>query len=98
MGDPMPPLRAYFVVNPRAGPRRSRAIEAGRRVREAALAAGIEATVAETSERGHARELAAEAARRGYEVVAAAGGDGTINEVACGLLGSESALAILALG
>jgi YegS/Rv2252/BmrU family lipid kinase len=48
-----------------------------------------------TAHVGHARELATQAAGMGRHLVFAAGGDGTINEVADGLAGSETVLAIL---
>lgn len=51
-----------------------------------------------TQHPGHARELAEQAVRRGVEVVLAVGGDGTVNEVAGGLLGSETALGIVPVG
>jgi len=51
-----------------------------------------------TAHAGHAPELAKEAADKGCEVVVAVGGDGTVNEVARGLLYSETALGILPKG
>jgi diacylglycerol kinase family enzyme len=47
---------------------------------------------------GDATSLARSAAADGIEVVAVAGGDGTVNEVANGLAGSATALAILPAG
>ncbi len=57
---------------------------------------GLEVEI--TRERGHARALAEQAQKRGCETVVACGGDGTINEVAWGLLGSQTTLAILPAG
>ncbi len=51
--------------------------------------------VVETNERGHATRFARDAAARGVDAVVAFGGDGTLNEVATGLAGSGTALAIL---
>jgi len=51
-----------------------------------------------TERAGHAPELAREAANNGSAVVVAVGGDGTVNEVARGLLHTETALAILPKG
>jgi YegS/Rv2252/BmrU family lipid kinase len=47
---------------------------------------------------GHARELAADAARRGVTRVVAVGGDGTVNEVAGGLVHSQTVLAMIPAG
>jgi YegS/Rv2252/BmrU family lipid kinase len=47
---------------------------------------------------GHATELSQQATRQGYGVVAAIGGDGTVNEVARGLLNTDTSLAILPKG
>ena len=51
--------------------------------------------VVETNERGHATRFAKDAAERGLDAVFAFGGDGTLNEVATGLAGSDTALAML---
>jgi diacylglycerol kinase (ATP) len=57
---------------------------------------GFDATVAPTTEPGHATALAAEACRAGgCEVVFGMGGDGTLREIAVALLGSSVPLAIL---
>lgn len=47
---------------------------------------------------GHAKELAKECAENGVGIVVAVGGDGTVNEVACGLVNSNTALAIIPCG
>jgi len=51
--------------------------------------------IVETNRRGHATRFAQDAASRGVDVVVAVGGDGTLNEVANGLAGSATALAVL---
>ena len=58
----------------------------------------LEWHLAETHAAGAATVLAREAAARGADIVVAAGGDGTFGEVASGIVGSRSRLAILALG
>lgn len=60
-----------------------------------ALTADLKLEVADTAGRNHATELAREAADRGFELVVAFGGDGTINEVVNGLVGTDTALALL---
>lgn len=60
-----------------------------------ALAADHDLTAVETEHRGHATELARQAAADGYDVVVVLAGDGTLNEAACGLVGTQTALAPL---
>ncbi len=59
------------------------------------LSADHDVTIVETNRRGHATRFAQDAASRGIDVVVAVGGDGTLNEVANGLAGSGTALAVL---
>ncbi len=59
---------------------------------------GVDYTVTPTRYPGHAKEIAESAAADGYDVVIAVGGDGTVNEVASGLIGSNTALAIIPTG
>lgn len=59
---------------------------------------GVNYNVSATRYPGHAIELARKAAADGYDVVLAVGGDGTVNEVATGLVGSSTALAIVPTG
>ncbi len=51
-----------------------------------------------TTHTGDALNISQKAAKGKIDVIVAAGGDGTINEVASGLIGSESALGIIPLG
>lgn len=59
---------------------------------------GIKVEVLYTDAPGDAHRFASMAAERGYMGAIAAGGDGTINEVASGLIGSNTALGIIPLG
>lgn len=93
-------LRVAVVINPVSGVRGT--LERARRKAELAsdllLADQAEPDVLITTHAGHARELAAGAAERGARIVVAWGGDGTVNEVACGVIGSAAALAVIPAG
>jgi YegS/Rv2252/BmrU family lipid kinase len=60
--------------------------------------AGWKIDIAETLNGTHATQTAHQAARENYDAVFAVGGDGTINQVASGLLGSETALGVIPAG
>ena len=54
--------------------------------------------VMKTEHVGHATELARQASEKGVNIVCAIGGDGTVNEVATGLVHTQTALAIIPSG
>ena len=86
-------LQASIVYNPTA--QRQPPLD---RVHGAALkwrSAGWDIDVRVSESAGHATVLAREAATSGAKVVFACGGDGTVNEVVNGLVGSDSALAVI---
>jgi len=85
----------YIIANPFAARGRSVAVMA--KIEELLKAKSIEYELVWTNSPGHATELAREAAKT-HKVVVSAGGDGTMREVAIGLLGTESALAVLPCG
>jgi len=87
-------VRVRAILNPRAGLRARRALEALRAERPS----WSELEVKLTTGPGDAQLLAREAAERGDPIVLAVGGDGTANEVAEGLLGSETALGLVPMG
>ena len=60
-----------------------------------ALSSNLRLEVVDTAAPGHATEVASEAVRSGCGLVVAFGGDGTLNEVANGMVGSDTPLAIL---
>ena len=80
-----------LISNAMAGSVSSRAKE----VIVKALQADFKLEVADTAARHHAMELARDAADREFLGVVVFGGDGTINEVAQGLVGTATGLAIL---
>jgi diacylglycerol kinase family enzyme len=84
-------VRVALIVNPAASSVTTRA----RVSLERLLSAGHDLTVLETMYRGHAIELARHAAAGGSDAVFALGGDGTLNEVADGLAGTDTPLAVL---
>lgn len=51
-----------------------------------------------TNHPGHASELASKAAKDGFDLVVAVGGDGTVNEVAQGLIGTNTPMGIIPMG
>jgi diacylglycerol kinase (ATP) len=51
-----------------------------------------------TNHPGHATDLAVKASIDGFDLVVAVGGDGTVNEVAQGLIGSDSVMGIIPVG
>jgi diacylglycerol kinase (ATP) len=86
-------VKTRAILNPRAGLAATRALRA---VESHPAWRGTEVMV--TKARGDARALAAEAAAAGFEAVLSIGGDGTANEVAWGLLGTETALGLVPMG
>jgi diacylglycerol kinase (ATP) len=96
-------MRAVLIMNPASG-MSVMAAGAGtaEKHEEVILAAlrthGIEAELRYTTPEDLGERLATQAAAEQADVVIAAGGDGTIHKVAAGLIGSQSALGIIALG
>jgi YegS/Rv2252/BmrU family lipid kinase len=59
---------------------------------------GYDYSIKYTERANHAEKIAHKAALAAYDVVVAVGGDGTVNEVASGLVGANTALAIIPRG
>jgi diacylglycerol kinase (ATP) len=83
------------ICNPVAGPRPAGRID---RVRACLSAQGLPFRIRETGGPGDAVVMARESAHEGVETVVAVGGDGTVNEVANGLAGSGTRLAVVPHG
>ena len=86
-------MKTRAILNPRAGLAATRALRA---IEGHPAWRGTEVVV--TTARGDARALAAEAAAAGYDAVLSIGGDGTANEVAWGLIGTDTALGLVPMG
>lgn len=87
-------MKITVIVNPRAG-RGARALPDALSQADGAF---FGAEVRFTTRPYEAMDLAKDAAAAGSDIVLAAGGDGTVNEVARGLIGSETSLGILPTG
>ncbi|HGY55613.1 MAG TPA: diacylglycerol kinase family lipid kinase [Caldithrix abyssi] len=87
-------MQTLFVINPVSGIRKNLEQITGL-IRRKYDAAGRGYRIEYTRYAGHATELAKSAAREGVDIVVAVGGDGTMNEVARGLVHSDSALGII---
>lgn len=89
-------MQVQVIVNPVAGGGR------GMRKAEALVAAlaahGIVADLTPTAKRGDGSVMAAGAAAAGMDAVVTVGGDGTAHEVANGLRGFDTPMALLAVG
>ena len=85
-----------FIVNPTSGPRSNENVV--NRIEEFLNHEKYSHDIVFTEYAGHAPDLARQAAQEGCAVVVAVGGDGTMNEVARGLLYSDTALALLPKG
>ena len=82
---------AVLITNPAA-------VATSQHVKEVivkALSADLHVEVVDTAGPGHATEVASQAVRSGVDLVVAFGGDGTMNEVANGMVGSDTSLGIL---
>lgn len=89
-------MKATLIYNPHAG--FGSWHETMHKVAKVWQGYGWDVVLRPTDHAGHATELARAAADRGQGLVIAAGGDGTLNEVANGLVHSETAMALLPVG
>jgi diacylglycerol kinase (ATP) len=87
---------ALFIVNPSSGRKTIPTLE--RDVAAACKANQTEHSIAYTTGPGHATTLAREATQNNIDVVFAIGGDGTVNEVAKGLINSQTTMGVIPKG
>ena len=85
-----------FIINPRSGRDRVKAIQA--EIDNTLDHQQFSFEVQYTEYAKHGIELARDAAGKGAFAVVAVGGDGSVNDVVKGLLGSNTALAIIPKG
>lgn len=81
----------HLIINPASGPDRP----VLSLLNTAFQHSGLEWDIAITKRAGDAKRLAQAAARAGVDVVGVYGGDGTVMEVASGLIGAQTPLAII---
>ncbi|MCT4560597.1 MAG: diacylglycerol kinase family lipid kinase [Crocinitomicaceae bacterium] len=89
-------LKIRFIINPKSGVHDKHDLPG-------LIATHLDQTrfdydIRHTQYRKHAEELAKETAELGYHIACAVGGDGSVHEVGTGLIGSNTALAILPAG
>jgi YegS/Rv2252/BmrU family lipid kinase len=85
-----------FIINPISGVGRQKVIE--KLIDEELDRSLFDYEIAYTKAAKHATELASAAAGSNAHVVVAVGGDGSVNETAKGLVGTETAMAIIPTG
>ena len=85
-----------FIINPISGTKTKNRVT--KLIRELLDLLQFAPTVVVTEYAGHATQLAQQFAMQEYYAVVAVGGDGTVNEVASGLIGTNTALGIIPCG
>ncbi|MBC9931376.1 diacylglycerol/lipid kinase family protein [Chitinophaga qingshengii] len=88
--------KILFIINRKAGTDREKRLEGA--IGRYFPAGQFEVSITHLAYLGHGADLAREAVKNGVDTVVAVGGDGSINEIAQGLVGSDTAMAILPLG
>ena len=88
--------KILFIINRKAGTDREKRLEGIIRRYLTPRAFSIE--IRHLEYLGHGADLAREAVSQQVDTVVAVGGDGSINEIAQGLVGTDTALAVIPLG
>ncbi len=88
--------KVCFIVNPISGMGKQKKIE--RTIKRNLDRKEFDYEVLYTKGPNHATKLSALAAGKGVHIIVAVGGDGSVNEVAQGMIGSNSALAVIPTG
>jgi diacylglycerol kinase (ATP) len=88
--------KIQFIVNPHSGvTKKNRVVEL---IEQELDKDYFDYEIVYTQYAGHATLLAANAAKEGFDIVAAVGGDGSVNEVARGLIGTDTVLGMIPAG
>jgi len=95
-GDPSIKKQILFIINPISGIGKQKGVESLIETRIDKKKYSCKITY--TEQAGHAVVLSKEASLQGIDIVVAVGGDGTVNEVAQGLVGTETVLGIIPTG
>ncbi len=90
-------MKILFVLNPIAGGGKI-AEQVTSAIRETFRDSGIEYDIVTTQDKGDGMIFSRNAAKEGYAIVVAIGGDGTVNEVATGLVWTQTVLGIIPIG
>lgn len=85
-----------FIINPKSGVDRGKAIQSA--IDSKLDMDNFSYEIVHTEYAKHGTELAREAAKHGTYAVVAVGGDGSVNDIVAGLIGTETALAIIPKG
>lgn len=85
-----------FIINPRSGVERQKAIQQA--IDDKLDTNQFTYEIIHTQYAKHGTELAKDAAAQGAYAVVAVGGDGSVNDIVAGLIGTETALAIIPKG
>ncbi len=88
--------KVFFIINKYSGTGFRPEIEG--RIIDRCSELGFECTIEFTQSRGHATELAQQAVKENFKIAFAMGGDGTVNEVARGLVHTNTIMGILPKG
>ncbi|MCD4747206.1 MAG: diacylglycerol kinase family lipid kinase [Bacteroidales bacterium] len=86
----------HFIVNPVSGIGKQKVIE--KQIEEHLDKSKYEYRVIYTKTPGHATELSKEAVQSNVNILVAVGGDGSVNEIARGLIGTDTVLGIIPTG
>mgnify|MGYP000653038956 CR=1 FL=1 len=86
----------HFIINPKSGTGKQKGIESS--IEKILDKNEFHYEILYTERQGHATDLAKSAVDLKVDIVIAVGGDGTVNEVAKGIVGSNTALGVVPCG